>query len=76
VLGVLLGVPAGRGGRRIGARLHQVGAVQRLLICIMFIAGGGVLLWIDRLDLKPRHDDVTQFSLPMYFASACASASP
>lgn len=37
------------------------------LICIMFIAGGFVLLWIDRLDLKPAHHEATQFTLPMYF---------
>ena len=37
------------------------------LICFMFIVGGVVLLWIDRLDLKPRHDDAMKFSLPMYF---------
>jgi undecaprenyl-diphosphatase len=36
------------------------------IVCFTLIAGGGVLLWIDQLDLKPRYDDVTQFSLPMY----------
>jgi undecaprenyl-diphosphatase len=37
------------------------------LICFMFIAGGAVLLWIDMLDLKPRHHDAQKFTLPMYF---------
>jgi undecaprenyl-diphosphatase len=37
------------------------------IICFMFIAGGAVLLWIDQLDLKPRYDEATKFTLPMYF---------
>jgi undecaprenyl-diphosphatase len=37
------------------------------LVCAMLIVGGFVLLWIDRLDLKPRYYDATKFSLPMYF---------
>jgi undecaprenyl-diphosphatase len=36
------------------------------LICFTLIAGGAVLLWIDWLDLKPKHTDVTTFSMPMY----------
>ena len=32
----------------------------------MLIAGGGVLLWIDVLDLKPRYTDVMTFTMPMY----------
>lgn len=36
------------------------------IVCTMFIVGGFVLLWIDRLDLKPRYHDATKFSLPMY----------
>jgi undecaprenyl-diphosphatase len=34
------------------------------IVCTMFIVGGFVLLWIDRLDLKPRYHDAMQFSLP------------
>jgi undecaprenyl-diphosphatase len=37
------------------------------IVCAMLLLGGFVLLWIDRLDLKPRYHDVTKFSLPMYF---------
>src|SRR5262249_12804281 len=37
------------------------------IVCAMFILGGLVLLWIDRLDLKARYHDATRFSLPMYF---------
>ena len=32
-----------------------------LLICIVLIIGGFILLWIDRLPLKPRHTDVTAY---------------
>lgn len=35
------------------------------LICIMLILGGIVLLWIDRLDLKPRHADASQLPLSL-----------
>jgi undecaprenyl-diphosphatase len=37
------------------------------LICFMLIAGGGVLLWIDMLELKPRYTDVMTYTMPMYF---------
>jgi len=37
------------------------------IVCAMLVIGGFVLLWIDRLDLKPRYHDATKFSLPMYF---------
>ncbi len=36
------------------------------LICIMLILGGIVLLWIDRLDLRPKYHEVSQFPLPLY----------
>ncbi len=38
------------------------------IVCITFIAGGFVLLWVDRINLKPRYFESTAFSLPMYFA--------
>jgi undecaprenyl-diphosphatase len=37
------------------------------LICFTLIAGGAVLLWIDMLNLEPRYNDATTFTLPMYF---------
>ena len=37
------------------------------IVCTMLLIGGFVLLWIDRLDLKPRYHDATKFPLPMYF---------
>jgi undecaprenyl-diphosphatase len=36
------------------------------IVCTMLVIGGFVLLWIDRLDLKPRYHDATKFPLPMY----------
>ncbi|MEP7452779.1 undecaprenyl-diphosphate phosphatase [Phyllobacterium sp. SB3] len=38
-----------------------------MLICIMLILGGLILLWVDRLDLKPRYNDAMDFPLPLYF---------
>lgn len=37
------------------------------LICIMLILGGFVLLYVDKLDLKPKYHDVTKFPLSVYF---------
>ena len=67
VIGVLLAfLPAAV----IGAAAH--GFIKSVLfnvwiVCTMFVVGGFVLIWIDRLNLKPRYDEVTRFSLPMYF---------
>jgi len=36
------------------------------IVCVMFILGGLVLLWVDRRNLNPRYHDATEFSLPMY----------
>lgn len=33
------------------------------LICVMLLIGGLVLLWIDKLQLKPRYHDVKEFPL-------------
>lgn len=38
------------------------------IVCFMLIAGGGVLLLVDRLDLKPRYHDATKFPLSAYLA--------
>lgn len=67
ILGVLIAfLPAAV----IGAVAH--GFIKAMLfnvwiVCAMFILGGFVLLWIDRLSLKARYRDATKFSLPMYF---------
>ncbi len=36
------------------------------LICVMLILGGFVLLWIDRLDLRPKYASVAEFPLSLY----------
>jgi undecaprenyl-diphosphatase len=67
VLGVLLAfLPAAV----VGAIAHDfIKSVlfNEWLICVTLIAGGGVLLWIDWLDLQPRHRDAEKFTLPTYF---------
>jgi undecaprenyl-diphosphatase len=37
------------------------------IVCVMFIVGGFILLWVDRQKLQMRYTDATKFSLPMYF---------
>lgn len=36
------------------------------IVCVMFVVGGFVLLWIDWMKLKPRYTEATEFTLPMY----------
>jgi undecaprenyl-diphosphatase len=67
VIGVLLSfLPAAV----VGAIAHDfIKAVlfNEWIICFTLIVGGGVLLWIDVLDLKPRYTEVTAYTLPMCF---------
>jgi undecaprenyl-diphosphatase len=49
------------------------------VVCVSLIIGGLVLLWIDRLDLKPRYHEATRFTLPMYLViglAQCVSMIP
>jgi undecaprenyl-diphosphatase len=53
----------------LGALLH--GFIKGVLfnvwiVCISLIIGGAVLLWIDRVPLKPRYHDATAFPLLTY----------
>ncbi|MGC4409823.1 undecaprenyl-diphosphate phosphatase [Rhizobium rosettiformans] len=36
-----------------------------MLICVVLILGGFVLLWIDRLPLKPKYHDVAEYPLSL-----------
>ncbi len=36
------------------------------VVCFTLIVGGAILLWVDQLELKPRHDDATRYPLMMY----------
>ena len=68
VIGVLLAfLPAAI----IGAVAHSF--IKSVLfnpwiVCFTLIAGGGILLWVDQLNLKPKYHDATTFTLPMYLA--------
>jgi len=49
------------------------------IVCFTLIVGGAILLWIDKLDLRPRYQDATRFTLPMYFIiglAQCVSMIP
>jgi len=49
------------------------------IVCFTLIVGGAILLWVDRLDIKPRYDDVMKFTLPMYHGiglAQCVSMVP
>ena len=53
----------------IGAALH--GFIKGVLfnpwiVCFSLIVGGGVLLWVDKLQLRPVHHDATAFPLLTY----------
>ena len=66
IIGVLIAfLPAAL----IGAALHSFikGVLFNVwIVCTMLIIGGAVLLWIDRLRLRPVYHDATQFPLKTY----------
>ena len=72
VIGVLIAfLPAAV----VGALLH--GFIKEVLfnvwiVCTSLIVGGFVLLWVDRLELAPRHRDATRFPLGTYLAIGVA----
>ena len=66
VIGVLVAfLPAVIIGLIAGKYIKEV-LFNVWIVCIMLLVGGFVLLWIDRLDLKPRYHDATKFPLLMY----------
>jgi len=66
VIGILLAfLPAAVIGA-LAASFIKAHLFDVRIVCIMFIIGGFVLLWIDRLDLKPRYLEATSFPLLMY----------
>lgn len=67
VIGVLLAfLPAAVIGALFGSYIKAY-LFDIRIVCITLILGGFVLLWVDRLALKPRYLDATEFTLPMYF---------
>lgn len=55
----------------IGALAHDIIKTvlfeSPMLICVMLIIGGLILLWIDRVELKPRYTNVMDFPLGLCF---------
>ena len=67
VIGVLLAfLPAAVIGALAGSYIKSHLFDVRI-VCITFILGGFVLLWVDHMNLKPRYLESTTFTLPMYF---------
>jgi undecaprenyl-diphosphatase len=63
VFGILLAfLPAAVLGVLLHSFIKTVLFESPVLICCVLIVGGIVLLFVDRLNLKPRYHDVTQFS--------------
>ena len=68
VLGILVAfLPAALIGALAHGFIKTVLFETPKLICVMLIVGGVVLLWIDRLALKPKYHDVMQFPLSLCF---------
>jgi undecaprenyl-diphosphatase len=66
VIGVLVAfLPAAVIGAALGGFIKSH-LFSPWVVCFSLIVGGAILLWVDRLDLKPRYHDATTFSLPMY----------
>ena len=72
VIGVLIAfLPAAV----VGALAHDI--IKTVLfnvwiVCFTLIVGGAILLWVDQMELVPRHHDAERFTLPMYFAIGVA----
>jgi undecaprenyl-diphosphatase len=59
----------------VGVLVHDAvrGALANLwIVCFALIVGGAVLLWVDGLDRKPRHQDAAAFPLMMYLVIGLA----
>ncbi|MDR0253383.1 MAG: undecaprenyl-diphosphate phosphatase [Brucellaceae bacterium] len=68
VAGILLAfLPAVVIGVFAHSYIKQVLFETPMLVCSMLIIGGFILLWVDRLPLRPRYNDVTQYPLKMCF---------
>jgi undecaprenyl-diphosphatase len=66
VLGVLLAfLPAAVIGVLAHSFIKEV-LFNAWVICFTLIVGGAILLWVDGMELEPRYQDATRFTLPMY----------
>jgi undecaprenyl-diphosphatase len=72
VIGVLIAfLPAAVIGAAAGGFIKET-LFNPWVVCFTLIVGGAILLWVDQLDLKPRHHDATAFPLPMYLGIGIA----
>ncbi|MBI5132806.1 MAG: undecaprenyl-diphosphate phosphatase [Rhodopseudomonas palustris] len=72
VIGVLVAfLPAAVIGATAGSYI-KLFLFNPWVVCFSLIVGGAILLWVDQLDLQPRHHDATAFPLLMYFYIGCA----
>jgi undecaprenyl-diphosphatase len=72
VIGVLIAfLPAAVIGAAAGGFIKGT-LFNPWVVCFTLIVGGAILLWVDQLDLKPRHHDATAFPLPMYLGIGLA----
>ncbi|HLH88081.1 MAG TPA: undecaprenyl-diphosphate phosphatase [Xanthobacteraceae bacterium] len=54
----------------LGALLHnfiKTVLFNPWIVCVSLIVGGIALVWVESLELKPRHRDVITYPMPMYF---------
>jgi undecaprenyl-diphosphatase len=66
VIGVLVAfLPAAVVGAAAGTFI-KTHLFNPWIVCVALIVGGGVLIYVDNLPLKPRYRDATAFSLPTY----------
>ena len=66
VLGILIAfLPAAFAGVAAHGFIKNVLFETPKLICIMLILGGFILLWVDRLDLKPKYHEVMDYPLSL-----------
>lgn len=68
VAGILLAfLPAAVIGAAAHGFIKSVLFETPMLICVMLILGGIILLWVDRMSLSPRYDDVMDYPLSLCF---------
>ncbi len=68
VLGIVLAfLPAAVVGASLHGFIKFVLFESPMLICVTLIVGGLVLLFVDRLELKPRYNDVMRFPPSLAF---------
>lgn len=68
VFGILLAfLPAAVIGAMAHGFIKSVLFETPMLICVMLILGGVILLWVDRWATEPRHTDIMDYPMGLYF---------